>query len=299
MIMPHKAVFFDRDGTLIDDAAYLNRPDGVRLLEGAAEALIRLREAGFRLVIATNQSGVARGLFTVETLERIHDELRRRLGEAGASIDAIYYCPHLPEGTIPQYARDCDQRKPAPGMLLQAAREMDLDLPESWMVGDSGRDIEAGRAAGCRTILLGSAQQGQDARPDYTCASLAEAVEVILDASGCGGETDPPATDSSSQAEATDSPPSAPPVDPHPAANTTGEEILSLLRQLVRSRQSEEFSFAKLVGGIVQVLALLTLLIVFIKLLGEAPILEAICWAAITVCLQTMALTFFMLHQRR
>jgi len=183
--MSSKAVFLDRDGTVIRDPGYLADPAGVELMPGAADALRALAEGGYRLVVVTNQSGVARGLLTEETLQAVHDELRRRLAAAGVRLDGVYYCPYHPEAPIERYAVDSDLRKPRPGMLLQAARELDLDLPVSWMIGDSGRDVEAGQRAGCRTVRLpagGPDSPGGDVQADYTAPDLPAAARLILDA---------------------------------------------------------------------------------------------------------------------
>ncbi len=184
--MPGRAVFLDRDKTLIDDPGYLDHPDGVRLLPGVAEGLRRLKAAGFRVVVVTNQSAIARGKVTVAGLETIHAELRRQLTSAGVELDAIYYCPYHPDGTVPPYNREHDERKPAPGMLFRAAREMNLDLAKSWMVGDRLRDIQAGHRAGCRTVLVRSDSTepaedftGQD-RPDFEADGLLAAADMIL-----------------------------------------------------------------------------------------------------------------------
>ncbi len=185
--MSSKAVFFDRDNTLIEDPGYLRDPDGVRLMPGAAEAVARLRQAGYRIVIVTNQSGVARGLLDVPTLDAIHARVRRLFAEQGAAIDAIYYCPYLdgPEAAVEQYRRDSDLRKPRPGMFLLAAKEHDIDLSASWAIGDSPRDTEAGRAAGCRTIQLVRGDAGTNgASPDYCFHTLLEATECILSKPG-------------------------------------------------------------------------------------------------------------------
>lgn len=184
--MPARAVFLDRDKTLIDDPGYLDHPDGVRLLPGVAEGLRRLKEAGYRLVVVTNQSAIARGKVTVDRLETIHAELRRQLTAAGVELDAIYYCPYHPDGTVPPYNREHVERKPAPGMLLRAAREMDLNLSKCWMVGDRLRDIQAGRRAGCKTVLVRSdstepaGEFAGDDRPDFEVDGLMSAAEMIL-----------------------------------------------------------------------------------------------------------------------
>jgi len=139
--------------------------------------------------VVTNQSGIARGLLTEQTLDKIHAELRRQLSQRGAHLDAIYYCPFHPEGTIEEYAKESDLRKPQPGMLQLAAKELDIDLSQSWMVGDSARDIEAGQRAGCKTIRVRSradhhATPGlandEDVQADYTVRNLVDAARVIL-----------------------------------------------------------------------------------------------------------------------
>jgi len=181
--MANVAVFFDRDGTLIHDPGYLNDPDQVQVLDGVAEGLRELGLLGYQTVVATNQSGVARGLVTPERLEQIHDRLRELLAARGATLDAIYCCPYHPEGTVPEYRKDSDWRKPRPGMLLAAARELDLDLSHSWMIGDNDRDVEAGRSAGCKTILLNAKPPGsapaQKSRADFVAVNLREAVNII------------------------------------------------------------------------------------------------------------------------
>jgi histidinol-phosphate phosphatase family protein len=143
------AVFLDRDGTLIKEVDYLNDPDQVELIPGAGEALKALGAAGFSLVLVTNQSGVARGLFNLETLDRIHERLTELLHEAGTSLDGIYTCNHHPDFGAP-----CSCRKPEPGLLLQAAQDLQLDLKRSWMIGDAARDLEAGRRAGTESLLV-------------------------------------------------------------------------------------------------------------------------------------------------
>jgi histidinol-phosphate phosphatase family protein len=181
MSAKRKCVFLDRDDTVIADPGYISDPGQVRLLAGAAEGIGKLSRAGYAIVVVTNQSGVARGLLTEETLRAVHAEMSRQLAQAGASVDAVYYCPYHPEGTVEQYCRDSDWRKPAPGMLLTAAAEMNLDLAASWMIGDSSRDIEAGRRAGCRTILVGP--KGDPlAQADLRAADLREAADLILSA---------------------------------------------------------------------------------------------------------------------
>lgn len=180
----NKAVFLDRDQTLIEDPGYINHPSQVRLLPGVAQALIQLKKMGYLLVVVSNQSGVARGLVTEEVLQQIHHQLKKLLADEGAYLDAIYYCPFHPDGVIPKYRCESDLRKPNPGMLLKAAQDLSIDLSRSWMLGDSFRDIEAGIRAGCRTILIESPvrrlQPGpSDPVPDRKVASLREAANLI------------------------------------------------------------------------------------------------------------------------
>ena len=178
------AIFLDRDGTLVPDDELAGNHDRIRLLDGVPASLRRLRDAGYRLVVATNQGGVARGRFTEADVDLVHRRLSDMIdGATGLkrTVERFYYCPFHPKGTVPEYAREHPWRKPRPGMLRQAAQDMELDLDRSWVIGDAPRDIAAGRAAGMRTILV-SRDQGRiaDAAPDYSAATLAEAVELVL-----------------------------------------------------------------------------------------------------------------------
>ena len=142
------AVFLDRDGTLIEDVGYPRDPETVRLLEGAVEALAALRRAGYALVVVSNQSGIGRGIVKQEQAEAVHERFVEELRAHGVELDDVRYCPHTPEDA-------CDCRKPAAGLLLASADELGIDLARSFMVGDNPTDVDAGRAAGCRTVLLG------------------------------------------------------------------------------------------------------------------------------------------------
>jgi len=178
------AVFLDRDGTVNREVDYLADPAELELLPGAAEAIVRWNDAGWLVVVITNQSGVARGILTEDRLREIHDHLARILSEHGARIDAFHHCPHHPEIGKPPYLRDCDCRKPAPGMLLRAAAELSIDLPRSWVIGDSFRDLEAGAAAGIPGILVatGKPDQLETERPDRRAArDLLHAAAIVLD----------------------------------------------------------------------------------------------------------------------
>ena len=143
--MRHRAIFLDRDGTLNVERSYITTPAQLALLPGVGAAVAQLRAAGFLCVVVTNQSAIARGLMSVEDLDCIHEELRRQLAASGAALDGIYACHAMTEHP---------ERKPAPGMLLRAAQELNIDVAGSWMIGDAQRDIQAGLAAGCRGCVL-------------------------------------------------------------------------------------------------------------------------------------------------
>lgn len=149
-----RAVLLDRDGTLTVEGEWLTRHEDLVLVPGAAQALGRLAAQGWKLVLITNQSAIARGLITSAQLERIHAELQEQLAAGGARLDAIYSCPHHPTEGLGAYRIECECRKPKPGLVLQAARELGLDLSRCWMVGDAARDLEAGWAAGVPGILV-------------------------------------------------------------------------------------------------------------------------------------------------
>ncbi|MDO8137617.1 MAG: HAD family hydrolase [Candidatus Brocadiales bacterium] len=174
--MARKAVFLDRDGTLIKGTEYLSSPEEVILLPNAAKGIRLFNEKGYLTIIVTNQSGIARGYFTEERLIEIHTRLLEILSGEGARIDAIYYCPHLAEGTVEAYSLDCECRKPGPEMLLRAAREHQIELSGSLMIGDTPADIMAGRSAGCKTVLIQNSHEPFDmpVSPDYIAKDLVE-----------------------------------------------------------------------------------------------------------------------------
>ncbi|MDT8304185.1 MAG: HAD-IIIA family hydrolase [Sedimentisphaerales bacterium] len=182
--MSDKAIFLDRDDTLIEDPGYISSPEQVNLLTGVPRALIELKALGYKLVVVTNQSAVARGIVTEKVLGEIHKRLEKLLAEKNAFLDGIYYCPYHPEGAVKKYRQESELRKPNPGMLLKAAEEMDLDLDQSWCVGNSSTDIGAGLRAGCKTILIDLPSRRQqlkpnDPRPDYKAINMKEVVNII------------------------------------------------------------------------------------------------------------------------
>jgi D,D-heptose 1,7-bisphosphate phosphatase len=186
--MSDKAIFLDRDETLIEDPGYINNTDQVKLLDGVAEALIELKALGYKLIVVTNQSAVARGIVTEKVLGEIHDRLKQLLAEKDAFLDRIYYCPYHPDGVVSKYRKESSCRKPSPGMLLKAADEMGIDLGQSWCIGNSSRDVEAGLRAGCKTILIDTPSHQKQhessmslagVTPDYKAVNIKEAINII------------------------------------------------------------------------------------------------------------------------
>jgi D-glycero-D-manno-heptose 1,7-bisphosphate phosphatase len=180
----NRAVFIDKDGTLIENIPYNVDPRKVKLYPGVQQALGRLREAGYRIVVISNQPGIAHGFFEESALRGVERKLLSELGSE-ATIDRFYYCPHHVGGRIPLYTLDCECRKPRPGMILRAAEEMGIDLRASWMIGDILNDVEAGNRAGCRSILINNGNetewvQGRMRTPFYTAGQVIEAALKIL-----------------------------------------------------------------------------------------------------------------------
>lgn len=184
------AVFLDRDGTVIEHVHHLTQAEDVRLLPGTAEAIRRFQSLGYACVIVTNQSVIGRGLLTIHGLELVHEEMHRQLRAQGVRLDGVYYCPAAPVSSDCQTVDD-PERKPGPGMLLRAARELRLDMTRSWMIGDMESDMLAGRNANCRgTILVrtgkGATVNGNEAAIDYVVDDLLQAAQLIADKHGSG-----------------------------------------------------------------------------------------------------------------
>ncbi len=248
--MKSRAVFLDRDGTIIEDVGYLRSVGQVKLLPGAAAAIRRLAKAGFKIVLISNQSGIARGMFSEQDLTTIHDRMESLLKEHGAALDGAYYCPYLdgPAATVDQFRRDSDCRKPKPGMLLQAAEEFDIDLAQSWMIGDALRDVSAGAAAGCRTMLLardGRLENDHDVAPTFVVEDLREAANLV--------ERDmmESVNDTNEQTKE--------PIETSPS----NDSVIELLKQISdqqqrthRERSQHDFSLLKLFGTLLQMLAI-------------------------------------------
>ena len=189
MALKRPAVFLDKDGTLVDDVPYNVDPLRVALARGAGGALRALSEHGFLLVVVSNQPGIALGRFPPQALAPVERRIQELLAASRAAIDAFYYCPHLPQAANVRYAVRCLCRKPQPGLLWQAARELDIDLARSWLVGDILDDVEAGNRAGCRTVLVDMGNEtewrlGLHRQPQHLARSLRQAARLILTPAG-------------------------------------------------------------------------------------------------------------------
>jgi D-glycero-D-manno-heptose 1,7-bisphosphate phosphatase len=184
-ILSTKAVFLDKDGTLVENVPYNVDPARIRLADGALEGLKLLHKAGFKLVVVSNQSGVARGYFKESDLKGVEEHLKNILRKAGVPLTDFYYCPHYPDGKVHEYAVNCMCRKPRPGMLFQAGREHQINLASSWLIGDILDDIEAGRRAECTSILIKNGNETEWSltstyrKPHYTAVNLYEAAHII------------------------------------------------------------------------------------------------------------------------
>ena len=182
--MISKAVFLDKDGTLIEDIPYNVNPDLICLSPGALEALRLLQDKGYQLIVVSNQSGVARGYFKEQDLRPVEDRIRELLFSVGIHLSGFYYCPHHPEGTVSKYAVECFCRKPQPGMIYRAAIEHGINLAASWMVGDILNDIEAGHRAGCQTVLIDNGHETEWKvtplrQPEFIVKDLMGAAQAI------------------------------------------------------------------------------------------------------------------------
>jgi D,D-heptose 1,7-bisphosphate phosphatase len=373
--MASGAVFIERDNVLIADPGYVTGHDAVKLLPGVELAIKSLRQAGYGIVVVANQPGVARGLLTEDALESTHSALRQILAEKTARVDGIYYCPNHPDGSVDRYAEESPNRMPQPGLLKQAAADMQIDLAGSWIVGATSAAIGAGQHAGCRTIRVkgpaaqvahGSEQAEEEFRADHSVRNLVDAARVIMRETAAARETashdadtdnadisplrpktpgsertrqqpepaepaEAPGADETS--EPTGDTPSEPPAEvaspveqvanalrdatddespPHgdPLASASGagpvgptsdadsevrKEILRHVRQIVRQKDTQEFSLTNVVGGIAQMFAGLCLLLAIIKAVGYNDTLQGTFWVLVAILFQTTSLTFFVM----
>lgn len=190
-----RAVFVDKDGTLVEDLPYNVDPSCIKFTNGAADALRLLADRGFRIFVISNQPGVALGRFSEDALSAVERHISAALRGNGVTLEGFYYCPHLPNGAIARYAVVCSCRKPGSGLLVRAARDHGLELARCWMVGDILDDIEAGRRARCRTILIDNGNETEwdlrgERRPEAVAHNLFAAAQIIL-ASAAGGRAEP------------------------------------------------------------------------------------------------------------
>lgn len=332
--MSNKAIFLDRDDTLIEDPGYINNPDQVQLLEGVTEALIELRAMGYMLIVVSNQSAVARGIVSEEVLSEIHDRLSQLLNEKGAYLDRIYYCPYHPDGVVSKYCKESDWRKPNPGMLLAAADEMDIDLSQSWSIGDSSSDVEAGLRAGCKTILISRLSQYKstyggpsEPKPDYKGVNMKEAVNIIKKyhrssngvkvAAKPVPEPKPRLTfkrkgkqklkSQIKREQAAEKPnqPQAKASQVEQEAVPEGAEqmlssILGQLKSMQRENMFGEFSIMRFVAGVLQIIVPFCLLITVWLLMRpdrqDSLVLISLGFAMV---LQMMSLTFYIMQRRK
>jgi D-glycero-D-manno-heptose 1,7-bisphosphate phosphatase len=176
------ALFIDRDGTLNVEATYLHKPEDVELIPGTPEALARVNARGIPVIVVTNQAGIGRGMYGWKDFRAVTERIAELLASAGAHIDAVYASPHHPKGMGEYAVANHPDRKPNPGMLLRAAQEHGIDLSRSWMVGDKTIDVEAGRNAGCRTVLVrtGYGASEDSSQADLVVDDLVQAIDQIL-----------------------------------------------------------------------------------------------------------------------
>ena len=303
--MPRPAVFFDRDNTLIVGTDYLGDPDGVKLVPGAAAAVARANHLGYSVVVVSNQSGVGRGKFAEADVRAVNARVDAllRAEDADAAVDHHEFCPHHPDAAVEAYRVRCDCRKPRPGMILKAAAELGLDLSYSWLIGDAPRDIEAGAAAGCRTILFRNptlppspaAGEAEVVKPEFVASSLPEALAYVERHTRRGLHLRDADTAPTSPPPPTPTPtPSG--VGPMPTPQTSEDRLLAELRKLNEHFDRGDFSVARLLAGVVQVLALAVLFLAYLNWGASIQLLGLLLTA---VFLQALAATLLLFDQRR
>lgn len=184
--MMDRAIFVDKDGTLIKNVPYNIDPDKVEFYPDVIPGLRQLKKAGFKIIVVTNQPGVALGYFPIEGVQKLAKALSDILSDSEVRLDGFYFCPHYPDGKVKEYSFSCKCRKPASGMIEQAAKELNIDCSRSWMIGDILHDVESGNRAGCRTILIDNGNEtewilNEIRRPDFMVNSFGDAVKKILE----------------------------------------------------------------------------------------------------------------------
>jgi D-glycero-D-manno-heptose 1,7-bisphosphate phosphatase len=176
------AVFLDRDGTLIEEAGYINRLESLRLFPWSLDAVRLLNRGGFRVIVVTNQAGVARGYFGDAFVRRAHEHLASAIRASGGEVDGFYHCPHHPDAVVAEYRKSCDCRKPAPGMLLEAAREHGLDLARSYAIGDRWHDIQAAQKAGATAVMVRTGYGSTELEKPRAGLTPAHVADTLIDA---------------------------------------------------------------------------------------------------------------------
>jgi D-glycero-D-manno-heptose 1,7-bisphosphate phosphatase len=324
--MSQKAVFLDRDDTIIEDPGYISSPEQVKLIPGVAQDLVALRKMGYKLIIVSNQSGIARGIITEQAIAQIHERLKQLLAEQNAYLDRIYYCPYHPEGVVQKFRKDSDWRKPKPGMLLAAAKEMKIDLAGSWMIGNTYNDISAGKAAGCRTILIKShtytpIRQLDDPDADFEAINLKESVNIVKREMmpKQSNETPEPVVEPqktlqnepqpAQQENRTEKkePETAEQKIQEPvfgASSQKTEQLLEEIKLLLKSRHRDElysdFSAFKLFAGILQIVVLACLFIALQYRMSPSGADGAVFTAlGFAIVFQLMAITLYIMHNDR
>jgi len=324
--MKRPAVFFDRDNTLIACDGYLGDPEKVQLVEGAADAVARAKRLGYATVVVSNQSGVARGMYDEAAVHACNARLDELLGEAdpAAVIDRHDFCPFHPEALLERYRGESDRRKPRPGMLLEAAAKLDLDLQKSWIVGDTPRDTDAGKAAGCRTILFHhnglapspNANDEPGSPPDFKVSTLKEALDVIEENTTPKTEGQPPTSQPPSPPPGDEArktvvmqmpPPESPaaispatgesaPVAPHTSRlELLAEQILSEMKRDRRQEPVAEFSVSKLLAGILQIIVMAVLFLTYLKINTDAVVKMLL----LALTLQTMTISLLIMGKQK
>ena len=325
--MTNKAVFLDRDDTILDDPGYISSPEQVKLLPGAAKAIASLSKLGFKTIVISNQSGVARGIVTEKGLNKIHDHFEKLLGDNGAYLDAIYYCPYHPQGTVKEYTKESNLRKPNNGMIIQAAKDFDIDLKASWMIGDSYRDVEAGVSSGCKTILISSSAKpkkpkSSDPTPNYIATNLLEAANIIKMQNSNPTEkkkvtTKPKKASTHLSSEVAQKEPITqkqpePKVQAkseaeqkqdtthnHPSLEDMVAEILHNIKRKERESQFTDFSVFKLIAATTQLAVIITLIIsVYVMLSANFTNNETLIPLAFAIVLQLITLTLLQMNSK-
>lgn len=289
-----RAVFLDRDDTIIHNSGDLGDPSAVRLIDDAATAIKSLQDDGYLIVIVSNQGGVARGKYGEADVDAVNQRIARLVHEAsGAVIDRFYYCPFHPDGTVPEYACEHPWRKPQPGMLLQAAEDLDLDLTQCWMIGDQERDVAAGQAAGCRTVLVATGRRPPDAtRALHVTCSLTDAAGIILNGTPPGVDVLGSTSDLVPEVRRSESG-----LEAKPASN--GDEVMRRISDLhaeVRAIRSVNAEFTA--GRLLTMIAMVLVLGLAVGFALYLEPLDAMMWGTVAITAELVLIGLFLVFGR-